>query len=167
MKGKYIAIIAVFGFIVFFFSMEARAAEWKYIFKASTGGEWFYDTQSISRGKDVTSVWTKWILSDKERAKFIKDFPKEFKITETTATGADTIINKGVTLTDISFFIEKEEINCSKNVARIMSMSLYSSDGEVIWSSGTQKPNQFEDVFPDSKGVTLVKAICGEGEGGK
>jgi hypothetical protein len=41
---------------------------WKHIFTAPTGGEWFYDTQSITHGEDITSVWTKWILSDKERA---------------------------------------------------------------------------------------------------
>ena len=155
MKGKYIAIIAVFGFIVFFFFIEARAADWKFIFTAPTGGEWFYDTQSISRGQEITSVWTKWILSDKERAKFIKEFPEEFRYLKTNSNA------------NISFFIEKEEINCSKSVARIMSMALYGSGSEVVWSSGAQKPNQFEDIFPDSKGVTLVKAICGEGEGGK
>ena len=155
MKGKYIAIFAVLGFTVFFFSMEAGAADWKYMFTAATGGEWFYDTQSISRGQDITSVWTRWILSDKERAKFIKEFPEEFRYLKINSSE------------NISFFIEKEEINCSKNVARIMSMAIYDSGGEVIWSSGAHKQNQFEDVFPDSKGVTLVKAICGEGEGGK
>jgi hypothetical protein len=157
MKGKYTTIFAVFGFIVFFFSMEAWAADWanwKYIFTAATGGEWFYDTQSISRGQDITSVWTRWILSDKERAKFIKEFPEEFRKTN----GRE----------NISFCIEKEEINCSKNVARIISMAIYGSGGELIWSSGAQGPKQFEDIFSDNKGVTLVRAICGEGEeGGK
>ena len=166
MKGRYWVIFAVFGFIIFFFFTEAWAADWKYIFTAATGGEWFYDTQSVSRGQDITSVWTKWILSDKKRAKFIKEFPEEFKFLQKGARKHYGSAQKLGT-ENIGFFIEKEEINCSKNVARIMSMSLYSSDGEVIWSSGTQKPNQFEDVFPDSKGVTLVKAICGEGEGGK
>ena len=113
MKGKYIAIFAVLGFIVFFFSMEAWAADWKYIFTAATGGEWFYDTQSISRGKDITSVWTRWILSDKEREKFIKKFPEEFRYLKINSSE------------NISFFIEKEEINCSKNVVQIMSMALY------------------------------------------
>ena len=68
---------------------------------------------------------------------------------------------------NISFFTQKEEINCSKNVAKIMSMSLYDSGGEVVWSSSEQKPNQFEDVFPDSKGVKLIEAICKKNEGGK
>jgi hypothetical protein len=159
MKGRYGVILAVFGFIIFFFSMEAWAADWKYIFTAATGGEWFYDTQSVSRGQDITSVWTKWILSDKERAKFIKEFPEEFEFLQEGARKTQGRAQK-ICIENISYFIEKEEINCSKNVARIMSMSLYGSGGEVIWSSGAQKPNQFEDVFPDSKGITLVKAIC-------
>jgi hypothetical protein len=139
--------------------MEALAADWKYIFTAATGGEWFYDTQSVSRGQDITSAWTMWILSDKERAKLIKEFPEEFKFLQKGARKHYGSPQKMGT-ENIGFFIEKEEINCSKNVAIIMSMPLYSSDGEVIWSSGAEGPNQFEDLFPDSKGVTLVKAIC-------
>ena len=148
-------------------SSVGYGADWKYIFTAPTGGEWFYDTQSITHKEDTTLVWTKWILNDKERAKFIKEFPKEFEKKESTVFGGTerTITTTG--LIDISFFIEKEEINCSKNVARIMSMSLYDSGGELVWFSGAQKPNQFEDVFPDSKGVTLIEAICKKNEGGK
>ena len=166
MKEKYKTIFAVFVFTISFFSMEGWGADWKYIFTATTVGEWFYDTQSLSRGQDITSVWTKWILSDKERARFIKEFPEEFEfLQEGARKNSGHTQKKGIK--NISCCIEKEEINCSKNVVRIMSMAFYSSDGEAIWSSGAQGPRQFEDIFPDSKGVTLVKAICGEGEGGK
>ena len=139
--------------VLMFLSSVGYGADWKYIFTAPTGGEWFYDTQNITHGKDTTFVWTRWILSDKERVKFVNEFPKEFRKTNSRK--------------DISFFIEKKEINCSKNVVKIMSMAAYSSDGELMWSSGAQWPRQFEDVFPDSKGVTLIEAICKKGEGGK
>ena len=68
---------------------------------------------------------------------------------------------------EISYFMQKEEINCSKNAARIMSMSLFDFGNDLVWFSGDQKQNQFEDVFPDSKGVALIEAICKECEGGK
>ena len=149
--------------VLMFISSVVYGADWKYIFTAPTGGEWFYDTQNITCGEDTTLVWTKWKLSDKERAKFMKKFPEEFK--ETVLTDINEVKKiKRINIIDISFFIQKEEINCSKNVARIMSMSLYNSGGELVWFSGEHKQNQFEDVFPDSKGVTLIEAICKKNE---
>jgi hypothetical protein len=157
--------------VLMLLSSVGYSADWKYIFTAPTGGEWFYDTQSITHGEDTTLVWTKWILSDKERAKFIKEFPEKFTIKEskvvnrvegeyTATSGGEKIITTSKYIIEISFFIQKEEINCSKNVARIMSMSLYDSGGALVWFSGDHKQNQFEDVFPDSKGVTLIESIC-------
>ena len=164
MKGK-ITTLAVF-FIVFFV-IEAQGADWKDIFTAPTGGEWFFDTQSVSHGQDITLVWTKWILSDKERAKFIEEFPKKFKKKVTMNINGVKVIRTTDDFIEISYFIQKEEINCSKNAARIMSMSLFDFGNDLVWFSGDQKQNQFEDVFPDSKGVTLIEAICKECEGGK
>jgi hypothetical protein len=148
-------------------SSVGYGADWKYIFTAPTGGKWFYDTQSITHGKDTTVVWTKWILSDKEWEKFIKMFPKEFKKKVTMHISGAEVVRTTDKLIDISYFIQKEEINCSKNVARIMSMSLFAFGGDLVWFSGDHTENQFEDVFLDSKGVTLIEAICKEGEGGK
>jgi hypothetical protein len=150
-----------------FFSSVGYGADWKYIFTAPTGGEWFYDTQNITHGEDTTLVWTKWILSDKEREKFIKKFPNVFKKKETSVISGVRIVRTTDELLDTRYFIQKEEINCSKNVARIISMSLYVTNGELVWFSGFDKKNQLEDVFPDSKGVTLIEAICKQGAGGK
>ena len=164
MKGK-ITILAVF--FIAFFAIEAQGADWKYIFTAPTGGEWFFDTQSVSHGQDITLVWTKWILSDKERAKFIEEFPKKFKKKVTMNINGVKVIRTTDDFIEISYFIQKEEINCSKNAARIMSMSLFDFGNDLVWFSGDQKQNQFEDVFSDSKGGTLIEAICKECEGGK
>jgi hypothetical protein len=139
MKGE-ITIFAFLGFIIFF-SIEARAVDWKYV-DAPPDGVWFYDTQSVSRGQDITSVWVKCILSDKGKAKRIKSAPE---------------ING---IKNISYLIQKVEINCSKNALRLMALSLYNSGGEVIGSRNPQEPGQFEDVFPGSVGSVLVKAIC-------
>jgi hypothetical protein len=148
-------------------SVGYGGADWKYIFTAPTGGEWFYDTQNITHGEDTTLVWTKWKLSDKERAKFIEEFPKVLKKKVSMHISGREIIRTTDEFIDISFFTQKEEINCSKKVARIISMSLFDSGGEFIWFSGDHKSNPFEDVFPDSKGVTLIEAICKKNEGGK
>lgn len=60
MKGKYIAIVAVFAFIFFFFSMEARAVNWKRLVTATNGDSYYYDPQSIKRvSKDIVRVWVK------------------------------------------------------------------------------------------------------------
>ena len=153
--------------VLMFISSVGYGADWKYIFTAPTGGEWFFDTQSVSHGQDITLVWTKWILSDKERAKFIKEFPKKFKKKVTMNINGVKVIRTTDDFIEISYFMQKEEINCSKNAARIMSMSLFDFGNDLVWFSGDQKQNQFEDVFPDSKGVTLIEAICKECEGGK
>ncbi|WAC06853.1 MAG: hypothetical protein OS130_11420 [Thermodesulfobacteriota bacterium] len=148
--------------VLMLLSSVGYGSDWKYIFTAPTGGEWFYDTQGVSHGQDTTLVWTKWILSDKEREKFIKKFPKVFKKKETMVINGVKIIRLTNELLDTRFFIQKEEINCSKNVAKIISMSLYVTNGDLVWFSGTDKENQLEDLFPDSKGVTLIEAICKE-----
>ena len=148
-------------------SSVGYGADWQHIFTAPSGGEWFYDTQSITHEEGTTLVWTKWKLSDKEWEKLIKMFPKEFKKKVSMNISGVKVIRTTNDLIDISYFIQKEEINCSKNVARIMSMSLFDFGGDLVWFSGDHKTNLFEDVFPDSKGVTLIEAICKVSEGGK
>ena len=149
MKGRYGIIFAVFVFIVSF-AIEARAVDWKYFFTDVDGILWLYDTQSVSRGQDTTTVLVKKILSDKEKARKIKAFPKIIGIEK------------------ISYIINKDEINCSKNMYRVKSAACYGSEGEGIVSYDADEPNPFLDVFPDTVAAGLVKALCGEKkEGGK
>ena len=75
MKGRYGVFFAVLGFIVFF-AIEAQAADWKYFSSDADDNLWFYDTQSISREQDAVRVWVKFLLSDKTKKEYIKNFPK-------------------------------------------------------------------------------------------
>lgn len=140
MKGKYIAVYAVIGFIVFFFSMEGWGADWKYYTIDGVGSSLFYDTQSVSRGQEITTVWIKMIFSDKAKVMATKKSPE-----------IDGIEN-------ISHAIARMEINCSSNEQRTLSEVGYSSEGTVLYSSDV--PDQFLVAPPDSIGARLVKIIC-------
>jgi|LQYC01.1.fsa_nt_gi hypothetical protein len=68
MKEK-ITIFSIFVFIVSFFSMEARGADWKLYATTGLGDQYpftcskhYYDQQSIKRAsKDVVRVWSKTV----------------------------------------------------------------------------------------------------------
>lgn len=130
MKGK-ITILTFLGFIIFF-AIEARAADWKFIFTDREDRLWFYDNQSILRGQDTIKVWVKIINSDE--------------------TGKDRIENN-------SFIYYRWEINCSKNIYRILSFLEYSSKGDVTNKKDTPYA-QFEEVPLQSVGARLVESIC-------
>jgi hypothetical protein len=146
MKGK-ITIFAVFGFIIFFFSMEGYGADWKHYATDSDANNWFYDTQSISRGQDTIIVRTKEVLSDNEKADFIKEYPD--------------ITN----IKNISYTIDRSEINCSKNTRKPLSSFWYSSEGYDIFSV-YYSHSEFNEVVPDSTLAELVEILCmGRAEG--
>ena len=139
MKGKCIVILAVFLFIVSFFSIGAWGANWKYYFKNSEGNSWFYDTQSVSRGQDTTKVQVKSTPSDKVKARFIK---KSY--------------NDGIK--KFIYSLTRIEINCSKNEQSEISEMGYSSEGTMIYE--INEIDQFKVEAPNTNGSVLYKAIC-------
>jgi hypothetical protein len=131
--------------------LEKRwAADWKHYATDSDANNWFYDTQSISRGQDTLIVRTKEVLSDNEKADFIKEYPH--------------ITN----IKNISYILDGSEINCSKNIRRPLSSFWYSSEGYDIYSV-YYSHSEFNEVVPDSTLAELVEIICKEGgkENGK
>lgn len=153
--------------LLMFISSAGYASDWKYMFTAPTGGEWFYIPQSITRGEDTVLVRTKWKLSMQEAAELIKKSPKDFKKKVAMTVSGAKVIRTSDDYIDINHFILKEEINCSTNAVRIMSMVLYDYKGAVVWYADYPEPNKFEDVFPDGKGAALIGAICKECAGGR
>jgi hypothetical protein len=147
MKGKYGVIFAVLGIIVFF-TIKAQAADWKFVCKGTDGDNWFYDTQSVLRGQETVKVWVKDLLSDKRKKDYIKGFSK----------------TPGIE--NISYILNRDELNCSKNIFRVLSIVCYSSEGKVIYNED-YPDEQFIEVAPDSHMAGLIEFFCKEGKGGK
>ena len=122
-------------------SSVGYGADWKYYTNDADGSTYFYDTQSVSREQDTTKVWVKELLSDKAKARQIKNHPNAPEIEK------------------ISINQYRLEINCSKNMMRVLSSVGYSAEDTVI-SNSNFPDSQFQGIVPDSNSAKLVKSIC-------
>jgi hypothetical protein len=129
-------------------SSVGYGADWKYFCTDKKNNEWFYDTQSISREQDTIIVRTKEVLSDNGKADFIEEYPD--------------ITN----IKNISYIIDRTEINCSKNIRWSLSSFWYSSEGNEVYRV-YYSHSEFTEVVPKSLGAKLVEIVCEKGEGGK
>jgi hypothetical protein len=141
-RMKRITIFTVLMAIIFF-AAEAGAADWKYFYTTKDGNDYYYDTQSVLHGQDTSKVWTKYVLSDKAKADYIKIFQ--------SIAGIE----------NISYILGRAEIDCSKNVMRIISIVRKDSEGGVIHSRDFPN-NTFTEIIPESIGATLFEIICKE-----
>jgi hypothetical protein len=123
-------------------------ADWKHFITGAKGNDWFYDTQSVSREQNTIIVRTKEVLSENEKAQFIKDYP-------------DITYIK-----NISYILDRWEINCSKNTRKQLSSFWYSSEGNDIFSE-YYFHSQFKKIVSESVLSELVAILCKEGEDGK
>ena len=142
MKGRYGVTIAVFTFIVLFFSMEARAVDWVFCARATNGtGELYYDPQSIKRAsKHIVQVWTKSVCTEKLAQVMTKKLGTEWK--------------------ELSYSIGLREYNCSEKKSRILSLTFYNQGGGVI--SGDNDPSPWRSVVaPGSTEEYLFNIVCG------
>lgn len=142
MKRAILTIIALM-----LFSSVALGADWEYYYKDAEGTDWFYDTQSISRGQDTLMVRTKQVLSDSEKATFIKNYPD---ITD---------------IKKLSYILDRWEINCSKNTGKPLSSFWYSSEDHDVFSV-YYSHSQFQELAPNSALAKLITIIGKTGEGG-
>jgi hypothetical protein len=130
-------------------SSVGYGADWKHLTTDEIGDQWFYDTQSVSRGQDTTKVWVKIVLSDEDKKAFIENFPK--------------IPN----VENISQINNCFEINCSKNIWRVTSFVWYNPKGEVISKADFGQDKPFMEVPPDNIESKLAGIVCKNGGGGK
>ena len=125
-----------FGFIITFgiFSyIVIYGAAWKFL-QTNSQGEYFYDSENITRSKgNIVGVWLKIVYS------------KEFKEKE----GLD----------DLNQTVGLWEINCQDKKACLLSTSHYSKEGEIsapqVWL-----PPGWESIAPNTIMDTLYKELC-------
>jgi hypothetical protein len=127
--------------VLMLLSSLGYGADWKHYYTNLKGTDSFYDAQSIIREGNTIGVWGKLVLSDKNKANYIKDHPKILGIEK------------------INYTIGRWEVDCLKYKFRVLSSNWYASDGNTIYSVGS--PNsQFLEVVPGSTIDKLVEAVC-------
>ena len=139
MKKRNGIILAVIGYIVFFFCMEGWGANWKLIGIDAKDSVWEIDTASISRQpNNIVRVWVKTTYSKKGINEFVKNFGKEFK--------------------DLSYCTRLDEYHCTEKKNRTLVINWYSLSGGVMYS--VESPTEWEFVIPGSMGEDNLKAVC-------
>lgn len=140
MKGKYIAIFAVLGIIIFFFSMEARSVDWVFYVTAADGNNYYYDSQSIKWvSKDIVQVWEKTVYTEKGVPDMIKKYGPEYK--------------------ELSCGIGLFEFNCSEKKSRGLSLTYHNHHGSVIYSA--PRDSSWDFIIPESVSESLFNIVCG------
>jgi hypothetical protein len=111
---------------------EIYGADWKFL-KTGPQGEFFYDTERITRSENIVGVWLRIVYS------------KEFKEKE----GLDNL-NQTVGLW---------EINCREKQVCLLSTSHYSGEGEIsppqVWL-----PPEWKSIGADTIMDALYKELC-------
>ena len=125
-----VVALGIFGY------SEIDGADWKSL-KKSFQGEFFYDTERITRSsEDIVGVWLRIVYS------------KEFKEKE----GLDHL-NQTVGLW---------EINCKDKQVCLLSTSHGSGEGEIL-SPQVWLPPEWKSIGPETIMDTLYKELCKKG----
>ena len=139
MKRGSRVIVTVCLFIVFFYSFEGWAVDWKLI-GTSWETDYFYDPQGVSRlSQEIVQVWMKKIYGEKKVKEFIKGIGPEFK--------------------ELSYDLSLIEVNCSEKKFRLLAFSYYNQDGSLI-SSITSDSSSWNFIAPDSILEALFDIVC-------
>ena len=139
MSIKCGVILAVIGYIVFFFCMEGWGADWKLIGQDVEGSVLEIDVASISRQpNNIVRVLVKQTRSKESVTGWVNKFGEEYK--------------------DFSHSIDLEEYHCTEKKRRILSLTQYSLGGGIIFSDNS--PGEWSFIIPDSTADAVFEEVC-------
>ena len=140
MRKRNGVILAVIGYIVFFFCMKGWGADWKFVGKDVHGSVWEVDVASISRHhNNIVRVGVKRTPSEKGITDLVKKGGEKYK--------------------DLSHIIGIEEYDCTQKLNRILIMTNYSLGGGVILSDHYYY-GEWNFINSDSIEDTILKEVC-------
>jgi len=132
-------ILAVIGYIVFFFCMEGWGADWKLIGRDVQDSVCEIDVASISRQHNtIVEVWVKLTRSKESVTNWVKNFGEQYK--------------------DFSHSIDLEEYHCTEKKRRILNLTQYSLSGGIIFSDNS--PGEWRFIIPDSMAEAIFEEVC-------
>ncbi len=121
--------------------------DWIEFGRTDNGNSFFYNKVNIERQKNcIVRVWEKKVYSDEGRKEFIQVSKKNDIPTEQYK--------------NISYCLGLKEIDCEKNMLRILSLTFYDSNDKVILSKNYFY-NNWENIIPTSLHDGLYKILCG------
>jgi hypothetical protein len=139
MRTKYGVILAIIGYIIFFFCMEGWGADWKLISIDTQGNIFEIDVASISRQpNNIVRVWVKQTHSKESVTDWVKDLGEKYK--------------------NLSISMLLEEYHCTEKKRRVLSWADYSLGGGIIVSNNY--PGEWRFIIPDSTGDALFREVC-------
>jgi hypothetical protein len=139
MRRRNGIILAVIGYIVFFFCMEGWGADWKLLGRDVAGNVLEIDVTNISREpNNIVRVWVKLTRSQESVTGWVNKFGEQYK--------------------DLSYSIDLEEYHCTEKKRRILSLTQYSLGGGIIFSDNS--PGEWSFVIPDSAADAVFEEVC-------
>lgn len=109
------------------------------------GDVYLYNKASVKHTtKDIVQVWCKVVYSDEDREKLIQELRKE------------GLSSKGYN--KLSHRLHLEKIDYKKRKYQTLSLSQYDTDGKVLFSGSSDKPD-WVHIIPDSIMYTLQKKV--------
>ena len=140
MRKTYGVILAVIGYILFFFYMEGWGEDWKVIGEDVQGTAWEIDVAGISlQPNNIVRAWLKKTYSKKGVTDWVKNFGDEYK--------------------DFSYLISLEEYHCTEKTYRIIRLTTYSLGGEAI-SKEVDPSAKWGFIIPNSMAEAVFKEVC-------
>jgi|GEM_PF-5509196 len=145
MKTFRIFLLGVF--FLFFFSVASRAADWQF-FSESPRGNYFYDASGMKTiSKNVIRVLVKLDITPEECERWHARFGEKYR--------------------DFSHEEELKEINCSTKKARVISVTEYDENGEVIDRVHFGDTSGWDRIAPGTVNHALSKVVCKRQRAGK
>jgi hypothetical protein len=117
--------------------------KWKFFWFTVDYNALFYSPEIIRLTptkfeKKPIKVWLKFIVSEKDKQRFIKDYGKEYK--------------------DLDYILQLLRIDCSKKVYSILEKIYYTSNDSVIGEESYSL--SFNEIPPDTSEERIFKEVC-------
>ena len=132
--------LIIIGFVIFCYA-EVWGADWRLYAKTDLY-ECLYDAEDMIRSsQDIVEVWTKLVYTERGVIEMVKKFGKHYE--------------------NLSYSLELWEINCAEKKHRLLSITAYSVEGNILYTdqAGTRPP-PWKIISRESVEESLYKALC-------
>jgi hypothetical protein len=128
------------------FVSPAFGSDWVKYGKTNLGVHSYNKARMKHRTKDIIQVWNRVVFSsDEGRGNYIQIISKQGLSTE----GYE----------NLSHYLNLHEIDCKKGMYRLLSMTDYDTDGNVLFSETSDK-STWDYILPASIMDSLRKEVC-------
>ena len=137
----WFGVISVVIGLAIFGCAEAWAEDWRLYTKTDLY-ECFYDAEDMIRSsEDIVKVWTKSEYTERGVIGMVKKFGEHYE--------------------NLSYSLELWEINCAEKKHRLLSITAYSVEGNILYTNQAgSRPPPWKIISRESVEESLYKALC-------